>query len=149
MTMGKLILMTAVLVAACGGNKPATVDEGHGPTIGAGGEMHDDRVGNEGNMISPDKMDEIKRLLDRKQNIVSHCLAIAVDNKELPKNTHGKVTVEFTIGTDGHSTGHKIIEKTLESASLESCVIGHVKDIEFPQIKHSIQYSYAYAFEAM
>ena len=147
--MGKQILMCVVLVAACGGKKPAPVDEGHGPTIGAGGEMHDDRVGGEGNMIAPEKMDEIKRLLDRKQNIVSHCLAVAVDNKELPKNSHGKVTVQFNISTDGHSSGHKVIEKTLESKSLEECVIGHVKEIQFPQIQHGIEYSYAYAFEAM
>ena len=147
MTMGKLLLVCAVLVA-CGGKKPEPVPV-TGGTIGPGGEMHDDRVGGEGAMIAPEKMDEIKRLLDRKQNIVSHCLAIAVDNKELPKNSRGKVTIEFSIGTDGRSSGHKVIEKTLESKTLEECVIGHVKDIQFPQIKHSIQYSYAYAFEAM
>ena len=146
--MGKGILMMAVLAAACGGKAPPPAGP-TGPTIGAGGDMHDDRVGGEGTMISPDKMDEIKRLLDRKQNIVSHCLAIAVDNKELPKNSRGKLLIEFSIATDGHSSGHKVIEKTLESKSLEECVIGHVKEIQFPQIQHAIQYSYPYAFEAM
>lgn len=147
MTMGKLILVCAVLAAACGGNKPPP-EQPSVERIGAGGEMHDDRVGGEGNMIAPEKMDEIKRLLDRKQNIVSHCLAISIDNKDLPKNSRGKLTVEFSISADGHSSGHKVIAKTLESAALESCVIGHVKEIGFPAIQHSIQYSYTYAFEA-
>jgi len=147
MSMGKILWMVAVL-AACGGKQPAPAEPA-GPTVGAGGEMHDDRVGGEGAMVPPEKMDEIKRQLDRKQNIVSHCLAVAVDNKELPKNSHGKVTLEFTIGADGHSSGHKVIEKTLESKSLEECVIGHVKSIQFPQLQHAMQYSYSYAFEAM
>ena len=111
--------------------------------------MHDDRVGGEGNMIAPEKMDEIKRLLDRKQNIVSHCLAIAVDNKELPKNSRGKLTLTFKISAAGHGDGFKVTEKSLESKSLEECVIGHVQEIQFPQITHAIEYSYAYAFEAM
>ena len=142
------VLAIAILMAACGG-KAKPVAEPVGPTVGAGGEMHDDRVGGEGTMIAPEKMDEIKRLLDRKQNIVSHCLAIAVDNKELPKNSRGKLLVEFKIASDGHSSGHKVIEKSLESKTLEECVIGHIQEIQFPAIAHPIDYSYSYAFEAM
>lgn len=144
----KKLLLIALL--GCGHKEaPPPQQPVEGSVVGQGGEMHDDRVGGEGQMIAPDKMDEIKRLLDRKQNIVSHCLAVAVDNKELPKNSRGKLLVEFTINADGTSSGHKIIEKSLESKTLEECVINRVKEIGFPQIKHSIQYSYSYAFEAM
>ena len=142
------LLPILLFAAACGGKSPPPA-EPTGPTIGAGGEMHDDRVGGEGSMIDPNKMDEIKRLLDRKRGIVSRCLAIAVDNKELPKNTRGKLLIEFTISSDGTSSGHKVLEKSFESPTVEQCVIGHIKEIGFPQIKHSIQYSYSYAFEAM
>lgn len=150
--MGKQVWLIAVAfgvsgLAACGSKPPA--QQPTGPTIGAGGEMHDDRVGGEGQMITPENMDSIKSLLDRKRNIVSHCLAIAVDNRELPKNARGKVTIEFNIGADGHSDGFKVIDKSLDSKSLEECIIGHVKEIQFPMLKHQIQYSYGYAFEAM
>jgi len=41
-------------------------------------------------MVPPEKMDEINRSLERKRTIMSHCLAVAVDNKELPKNSRGR-----------------------------------------------------------
>lgn len=143
----KKLLLIALL--GCGHKEAPPPQEPAGGSVVGQQEIHDDRVGGEGQMIAPEKMDEIKRLLDRKQNIVSHCLAVAVDNKELPKNSRGKLLVGFTINADGSSSQHKILEKSLESKTLEECVIGRVKEIQFPQIKHSIEYSYAYAFEAM
>jgi len=80
---------------------------------------------------------------------VSRCLAFAVDNKELPKNSKGKVTLEIVISPAGKADSVKVVNSTLESKSLTDCVIGHVKEIEFPQIPQPYETSYTYAFEAV
>jgi hypothetical protein len=145
MTMVKLMI-AALLLGACGGGKKADTkpDEGGG----LGERTYENQPTNDDNMISPDKAEEIQNLLQRKERIMSRCLADAVDAKELPKNSRGKITLEITVNTDG-SSEVKVVNKTLESAKLEECVIGHVKSIVFPQIRVKYPTSYTYGFEAM
>jgi outer membrane biosynthesis protein TonB len=94
-------------------------------------------------------MDEINRDLDRKRPIMSHCLAIAVDNKELPKNSRGRVTVDITIAPSGQASSIKVVNATLESKTLTDCVVHHIQEIQFPAIPKPFETSYTYAFEAM
>ena len=99
--------------------------------------------------VPPEKMDEINRNLDRKRPIMSHCLAIAVDNKELPKNSRGKLTVEISIGTSGKADSIKIVKTSLESKTLGECVTHHIQEIQFPELPKPFVTSYTYGFEAM
>ncbi|HET9619766.1 MAG TPA: AgmX/PglI C-terminal domain-containing protein [Kofleriaceae bacterium] len=133
-------MFTGALLAACGGSQhpdaaPAPAD----PAAAASG----------GDQVPPEKMDEINRNLERKRPIMSHCLAIAVDNKELPKNSRGKMTVDITIGPDGKASDVKIVNATLESKTLGECVVHHIQEIQFPAIPKPFETSYTYAFEAM
>ena len=139
------LIAVVVLAAACGGGKKGgstTVDETRGEPTEA------QPTDNSANMVPPEKMDEITQLLDRKRSIVSRCLAIAVDNKELPKRSRGKVTLDIVIAPSGKAETVKVINATLESKSLTDCVIGHVRDIQFPELPKSYPTSYTYAFEA-
>ncbi len=99
-------------------------------------------------MIPSDKMDEIQRDLGRKRETVSRCLAFAVDNKELPKQSKGKITLEITI-TGGHAKNVKVINATLDSKSLSDCVIKKVEEIEFPDLPAPYETSFTYQFEAI
>ena len=99
-------------------------------------------------MVPPEKMDEVTRTLDRKRQVMSRCLANAVDAKELPKNSSGKVTIELVIGTGGKADSVKVVRSTLESKTLTECVISHVKEIEFPELPRAYETSYTYGFEA-
>jgi hypothetical protein len=130
----------AGVVAGCGG-KPAPSAPTQ-PVAGGAAEA------SEGDQVPPEKMDEINRSLDRKRPIMSHCLAIAVDNKELPKNSRGKVTVEVVI-TGGKAESVKVVRATLESKSLNDCVVKHVQEIQFPELPKPYETSYTYGFEAM
>ena len=136
-------VLLVVMLAACGGSKPVSPNN-PGPIEGDHVEMH-----NDGNMIPPEKMEEVQKDLDRKRQIVSRCLSAAVDNKELPKNSHGKVTLEIVISTAGTADTVKVVNATLESKSLSECVIEHVKEIQFPELPKQYETSYTYAFEAM
>jgi hypothetical protein len=137
-------LLALVLAAGCGGGK-------HADTTPAGGEVGEGgTAGNQGaEMVPPEKMDEVTRSLDRKRQVVSRCLANAVDNKELPKNSAGKVTLELVIGTSGKAESVKVVRATLDSKTLNECVISHVKEIDFPELPKPYETSYTYGFEAM
>lgn len=140
------LLSLVVVAAACGGGKKG----GSTTTAEARPEPTEAQpTDNSANMVPPEKMDEITRLLDRKRGIISRCLAIAVDNKELPKNSHGKVTLDIQIGTSGRTESVKVLNATLESKSLSDCVIKHVEEIQFPELPKRYPTSYTYAFEAM
>jgi hypothetical protein len=145
MTMVKQGLMAAVLLGACGGGKKAETT----PDDNGGRTQVEEPPTDDPNMIPPEKMEEITNMLSRKQRIMSRCLADAVDSKELPKNSRGKITLEIVISTSGSPDTVKVIKSTLESASLEACVIGHVKTIQFPELPKTYPTSYTYAFEAM
>jgi len=139
--MKNLILIIAVL-AACGGKKPDTTPQPPPDDTATAPPPSND------GMVDPQKMDQIKIDLDRKRGIISHCLAIAVDNRELPKSTHGKITLEFVISTAGHADDIKVIKADFESKSVTECVTKHVSEIQFPELPKQVPWSYSYAFEA-
>src|SRR5437870_4315678 len=130
--MVKHVVFAAVMVvAACGGKKGGTTPGDNGGTLGG---PHTDAPDMSGQMVPPEKMDEIERLLVRKSNLMSKCLAVAVDNKELPKNSHGKIALDITISPAGKADSVKVIKTSLESKSLSDCVVAHVKEIQFPEL---------------
>lgn len=139
----KKLTLVLVLFAACGGKKGSTtpppdpepkVDNG-----GTGGEP----------MVSGEQMEEIQKMFQRKGTAVSRCLSMVVDNKELPKNSRGKITVEVTISPSGKPENVKIIKSSLESKPLHDCVLDRVKEIGFPAVPNTYPTTYTYAFEAM
>jgi hypothetical protein len=138
-------LLLAIALAGCGGGQRSDATP---PSSGGGGEQASERPSG-GAMIPPEAMDEINRSLERKRRIVSHCLAQAVDNKELPKNSAGKVTLEIVISPAGKAETVKVIRATLDSQSLNDCVIARVKEIQFPELPRPYETSYTYGFEAM
>jgi hypothetical protein len=144
MTMKNAVLIIGIL-AACGGSKKGDTTPTPPPDDNGGGTPPS---GDTAGMVPAEKMDEIKINLDRKRQIVSRCLAIAVDNRELPKSTHGKLTLGFTISSSGHAGDIKVIKADFESKSVTDCVIKHVEEIQFPELPKALEWSYSYAFEA-
>ena len=141
--MVKQLVIAAALLAACGGGKKAdTTPDDTGRTEEVTPPTDDP------NMVPPEKMEEIVRMLDRKERIMARCLADAVDAKELPKNSRGKITLEIVISPSGSPDQIKVIASSLESEKLSSCVIGHVKTIQFPTLPKAYPTSHTYRFEA-
>ena len=137
----RTLLLIAVL-AACGGNKQAD-------TTPMSNSSDDRPVAQDqsGEMLSPEKMEEVQHDLDRKNMIVSRCLASAVEAGEAKKTAKGKVALEIVID-DGKATSVKVIKSDFEAKSINDCVVGHVQTIEFPQMKHRYETSHTYAMEA-
>jgi hypothetical protein len=138
---GKRAWLAAVMLAiGCGGTPAATTPVEPVASPGSAEPSND--------MVPPETMDEINRNLERKRPIVSKCLAMAVDNKELPKNSRGKITLEIVI-VGGKADTVTVARTTLESKSLEDCVISHIRKIQFPELPQPYPTSYTYGFEAM
>jgi hypothetical protein len=146
--MVKQVLIAVVMLAACGGKKASTTPEDttQRDNQDAADQKQDAA---EADMVPPEKMEEITRILERKQRIMSRCLADAVDAKELPKNSRGKITLEIVISPAGKPDQVKVIKSSLESEKLAACVIGHIKTMQFPELPKAYPTSYTYAFEAM
>ncbi len=134
-------VLAAAAAAGCGGSKPAATT----PVATTTADASD---GTNSEQVPPEQMDEINRNLERKRPIVAKCLAIAVDNKELPRASRGKITLEIVI-VGGVAETVTVARTTLESKSLESCVIGHIRKIQFPVLPKPYPTSYTYGFEAM
>jgi hypothetical protein len=136
----------AALVAGCGGKSSGDTTPG---AAGGDGTPVSTSGGGDDVMIPPETIDAVIRSLERKRRIVSHCLAIAVDSKELPKNSAGKITLAIVISPSGKAETVHVVRATLESQSLAECVIARVKEIQFPEMPKPFETSYTYGFEAM
>lgn len=148
-TAWRAAVLAAGFLVGCGGGQRADTTPATG---GGGGEaqvVQGGDPGGGGDAVPPDKIDEINRQLGRKRAVMSRCLASAVDNKELPKNARGKVTVEIVISPSGTADTVKIVRASVESKTLDDCIIGRIKEIAFPQLPRSFETSYTYGFEAM
>ncbi len=141
----KKALLLAVLFA-CGGHK-SEPQEPKGESV-LGVQDTGDPNDHSGNMIPPEKMDEIQQDLKRKEMIISHCLAEAVEAGDAKKNTHGKVVVELVVSTSGKAQNVKIVKSDFTAQSINDCTKKHVEDIEFPQIPKQYETSFTYAMEA-
>ena len=140
--MVKHLVVMAALVA-CGGHKKADTTPPPDP-----GDDHPTHVDNGGNMIPPEKMDEVTQDLKRRNMLVSRCLATAMENGEVKRGTHGHIAFEIKIGTDGHATSVKVIRTDVEAKSVLDCATKHVQDTGFPELPKPYETSYTYAVEA-
>lgn len=144
-----LCVVAVAALAACGGKKASTIpDETGDSDMEPAVDSPSDDTSGSGTMVPPEKMEEITRMLERKQRIVSRCLADAVEREELPPSSRGKMTLEIVISPAGRAETVKVLRSVLQSKTLEECVINHVREIQFPTLPKTYPTSYTYAFEA-
>jgi len=148
MMKNSLLLLVVLAAAACGSKNKNDAEEG-----GGGGGTIDpnatsgDTTDRSGEQVDPVKMDEVNQLLDRKRQIMSRCLSMAVEAGEAPKNARGKITLAIKIGADGKATSVEVIKASIESKQVHGCVIRKVEEISFPQMGKPFETSYTYAME--
>jgi len=141
--MTKSVLLISALMFGCH-HKPADTTEPTGPQV----DNTEHHTAGGTDMIPPEKMDEIQTNLGRRNMIVSRCLAIAMENKEVPRGTHGHITFEIKIGTNGSAESVKVIKTDIEPKSVLDCAAKHVQETGFPTLPRSTETSYTYVMEA-
>ena len=145
--MKNALLLLAVL-AACGGKQKTGDDESGGPSV-VGMQDTGDSTDRSGNMIPPEKMDEVTQALKRKAMTITTCLSHAMEAGEVKKGKRGKIALEIVISTSGSAESVKIIKSDFDEApNINDCVVKHVKEIAFPQLPKQYETSYSYPMEA-
>ena len=147
MMIVKRALLVAVLVAGCGGKQKTDDTEPTGPSV-LGQQDTGDSTDHSGNMIPADKMEEVSQNLGRRRDIVSHCLALAMEAKSVPRGTHGRVTFEIIIDQSGHASTVKVVKTDIQDAGVLDCATKRVQDTAFPQLPKQYETSYTFAMEA-
>jgi TonB family protein len=144
-TMLAIALIAGVAAgAACGGKSKGATP----PSDVGDGEAAVDGDDSNPNMVPPERMDEIKALLDRKRTTIARCLPDAIDAGKAEKNARGRVTLEFVISPQGRATDIKVAQATLGSTAVQDCTKAHVATIEFGALPQPLEFSYTYSFEA-
>jgi len=131
------------VVLGCHHNDPASTDNTTPHLMADTGDPTD----NSGKMVSPEKMDQVQTELRRKGMIVSHCLATAMENKEVSRGAHGKIVLEIIISGTKASTIN-VVRSDIDSKPVQDCVVKHVQSIGFPDMGSHFETSYTYAMEA-
>jgi hypothetical protein len=139
----KNVLFLAALLCGCH-HKQADTTEPSGPMVD--NSPHPTPGG--GDIIPPEKMDEVQTDLGRRQMIVSRCLATAMEANEVKRGTHGHITFEIRIGTGGSAESVKVIKSDIDAKSVLDCATKHVQDTGFPTLPKAYETSYTYAMEA-
>ncbi len=144
--MMKHVLIAGLAFGLFGCHHDKADTETHGPMVD--NSEHLTPGGGEGAMIPPEKMDEVNTDLGRREMIVSRCLAIAMENQEVKKGTHGHITFEIRIGTGGKAESVKVIKTDIEAKSVTDCATKHVQETGFPTLPQPYETSYTFAMEA-
>ena len=140
--MMKHVLCAVVLMAACGSKPkqdttPTTSDESTPPARDESADM-----------VPPEKMDEVQHALQRKEMIISRCLADAMEAKEVPRGTHGKITFEIVMDTSGKPSSVKVDKTDIQAQSVIECAKKHVLSVQVSALPKQYETSYTYAMEA-
>ena len=139
--------VAAAALSACGGSKPAVESPGGGGGDDEGGATVEDE--GDSSLIGPERMDQIKSLLDRKRTAAAYCLSDTINDGKLSKNARGKLSLSFVISPAGKAGNIQVLDDSLDSPELEQCVIGKVQQIDFGPLPEPLDWSYTFAFESM
>jgi hypothetical protein len=137
-----LVLVASLLVVcACGGDKK----KAEGPaTDRSTTQAYDDPAAT---MVPQEDMDAIRRLFERRVNVVARCFVRGVEAGELESSAKGFVTVAVTIQPSGKATNGRIMESNIESRALHSCVLEYVTSWTFPEVPRPYTTSHIYNFQ--
>jgi hypothetical protein len=148
---GRAIVAVLVGLMACGGGGSGKRDT-TGPTGGGGGDDGGGGGGGGGDdgevMVPPEKMDEIGVRLDRKRPAAARCLNDAVLAGDAPKSSKGKIALSFVISPAGKAGDVKVTKTSIESQVVMDCVMEKVREIGFPELPRSLEWSYIFALES-
>lgn len=138
----------ALACAACHHKQADTTPSDDTPTTTTTSSTAEPAHDESGNMVPPEKIDEVTQALKRKEMIVSHCMASAMETGGVPRGTHGSVRFEVKIGTDGHATDVSVAQTNITAQPVLDCAKKHVMETEFPALPVPFETSYNYAMEA-
>ena len=96
--------------------------------------------------ISPDKEAEVQLLLQQRDPSTLRCYQDVLDEKH-DRAFKGTVIVILTLAPGGKAADVKIIGGTLNNKDVSDCLIGKLKDFDYPEVPQQGSMQYVYRFE--
>ena len=96
--------------------------------------------------ISPDKEAEVQLLLQQRDPSTLRCYQDVLDEKH-DRAFKGTVIVILTIAPGQKATDVRVIGGTLNNKDVSDCLIGKLKDFEYPEVPQTGSMQYVYRFE--
>ena len=95
--------------------------------------------------VPPDKEAEIKLLLQERDSSARRCYQDVLNEKHT-REFKGNVKVIITIDTAGHGKP-RVAGSTLKSPEVENCLVGVLRDYEYPRLDKGGDVQYEFKFE--
>jgi len=95
--------------------------------------------------VPPDKEAEIKLLLQERDSSARRCYQDVLNEKHT-REFKGTVKVIITIDTAGHGRP-RVAGGTLANQDVENCLVGVLRDFEYPKLEKGGDVQYEYKFE--
>ncbi len=89
--------------------------------------------------IDPERQNAIERTFARKAGDLQACWTKEYD-KTHDRKLEGDLTIQMTVGPTGKASDVKIIKSTMNSASVEGCVMQMIPTWEFPEGPNPVPY---------
>ncbi|HJX65426.1 MAG TPA: AgmX/PglI C-terminal domain-containing protein [Polyangia bacterium] len=95
--------------------------------------------------VPPDKEAEIKLLLQSRDSSARRCYQDVLNEKHT-REFKGNVKVVITIDTAGHGRP-RVAGSTLNNKDVQDCLVGVLRDFEYPKLDRGGDVQYEYKFE--
>ncbi len=134
---------TCFSLGACASatSAPRDIDDGPRPVI-----VRDDaQIVIDTGGVPPDKEAEIKLLLQERDSSARRCYQDVLNEKHT-REFKGTVKVIITIDTSGHGRP-RVAGGTLGNQDVENCLLGVLREFEYPKLEKGGDVQYEYKFE--
>ena len=136
----------AFWVVACGGSGDKQVNEPQPDENEVAEPVADEP---EDELFPPEKFDEIKRFLTRKNKFLTPCFSKAIEAKEVSARGNARVTVTMVITAEGRITKPKVTEMKPESQVLANCMFDMMKRWKLGELPRALDFSHTFGFDTL
>ncbi len=141
------IAMLAALVGCGGAKKDSTEPSGGGGSGATWDPAERDKGGRDGELVSPECLDNVTAVFARKQRQVEQCYSRAVESGKLSRKMGGRVSIQADITPAGRAKNVQIMDaSTLKSDEVNSCIIEMIESWDIPKPNVGFQFTFAYQF---
>ena len=96
--------------------------------------------------IPPDKQAEVYLVLQQRDASARKCYQDVLNEKHT-REFKGTVKILLSLNTNGSAKAVKVMGGTLNNKDVENCLVGTIKDFEFPKVDRPGDIQYDYTFQ--
>jgi hypothetical protein len=133
------VVLAAMIAGGC-----ATESGGGNPSQRASHPAEEGTTSQGG--VPPEQIDAVQEVFRRKEQAVNSCYTAGIEETKNRK-LEGKLMLSMVIKPSGRATDVKVLETTLNTPTIERCIIKLVEGWEFPKVAEKLPMTHSYAFK--